>query len=117
MTLVASAPTSVAGTCRAVALLIAVAARTHQMVQERHGTSAGVFPDGYQAALYCVCALTVGTSEQWAFLVIVSSVVYASVGGHGTVQCYQIRGSAEFGTKKHGFHSSSHCRLQPIFTN
>lgn len=43
---VAFARRAVACTCPDVTLSIAVAAKTHQMVHERHGTSAGVFVAG-----------------------------------------------------------------------
>ncbi|XP_065535467.1 protein angel homolog 2 isoform X1 [Lathamus discolor] len=57
------------------------------------------------------------TSQQCAFHVITRSVFYAVIKSHRTVQCYQINGSADLGTKTPGFYSCSHCRLQLIFIN
>lgn len=46
------------GGCPVVTLLIAVPAKTHQMVQERHGASAGVL-DGELHCLDRICVLSV----------------------------------------------------------
>lgn len=47
------------GGCPVVTLLIAVPAKTHQMVQERHGASEGALLDGELHCLDRICVLSV----------------------------------------------------------
>lgn len=75
------------GGCPVVTLLIAVPAKTHQMVQERHGASEGALLDR-------ICVLSVVLLSN-RLLMLQLAVFYATVRCEYTVRCHQINSSAE----------------------